>query len=73
VVNRKHREGVGMGVGNWVDDNIRRNVVDEYFRLSWIDFWIDGEALSVRFKRLHELSENKMATVREMKTIDGER
>lgn len=60
-----------MGVGNWVGDNIGRNVSDESSTLSWVDLQIDGEALFVRFKRLYELYDNKMATIREMKTIDG--
>jgi len=36
---------------------------DTYF---WADPWLDGTALSVRFRRLYDLSANKNRTVEEM-------
>lgn len=36
---------------------------DTYF---WTDPWLGGVALSVRFRRLHDLSVNKNRTVEEM-------
>jgi len=34
---------------------------------------MEGATLNVRFRRLYELSENKLATIREMKTVGGGR
>jgi hypothetical protein len=34
---------------------------------------MEGAVLNVRFRRLYELSENKLTTVREMKTVSGGR
>lgn len=60
------RNGVGLGVGRWFDDNIRRVVGgggDTYF---WTDNWVGGVPLRIRFPRLFELVVNKWATVEDM-------
>jgi len=60
------RNGVGLGVGSWFDDNLRRVVGggrDTYF---WTDNWVGGVPLRVRFPRLFELTDNRWSTVEEM-------
>jgi hypothetical protein len=60
------RGGVGFEVGSWFEDNVRRVVgggADTYF---WLDNWVGGVPLRVRFPRLFDLALNKGVTVREM-------
>lgn len=62
---RVRDSGRGVG-GGWFRDNVSKivgNVRDTYF---WTDTWLGGVALSVRFRRLHDLSVNKNRTVEEM-------
>lgn len=60
------RNGVGLSVGRWFEDNVCRVVAggsDTYF---WTDNWVGGVPLLIRFPRLFELAENKWATVEDM-------
>jgi len=70
------REGVGLIVGSWLDDNIGCEVGDGSVMLFWWDVWLEGGALKVRVKRLYDLSENKLATILKMNLlgwgVDGE-
>lgn len=59
------REGVGMGVGNWFDDNIHRVVGGGGTTYFWTDNWVGNVPLRVRFSRL-DLAENKWVTVEDM-------
>jgi hypothetical protein len=60
------RNGVGLGMGSWFEDNFRRVVgggIDTYF---WNDNWVGEVPLRVHFPRLFELAENKWAKVEDM-------
>ena len=60
------RNGAGLGLGSWFEDNVCRVVgggVDTYF---WFDNWVGGAPLRVQFPRLFDLAENRGVTVREM-------
>jgi len=60
------REGVGSGVGNWFDDNIRRVVGNGRNTFFWTDNWLDGAPLKLQFSRLYELSVHKECSVEDM-------
>ena len=60
------REGVGEGVGNWFEDNIRCEVGDGRDTLFWYDKWIGDMPLRVRFPRLFDLVVEKECSVGEM-------
>jgi len=60
------RSGVGMLDTRWLLDNIVRKVGDGCHTLFWEDPWLDDVPLAVIFSRLFELSNFKLATVREM-------
>jgi len=65
-----------MGVESCVNDNIGGEVGDGSSTLLWWDLWVEGGTLNVRLYRLLYLSDNKMATVREMNLLgwgEGER
>ena len=69
------REGVGMGVGNWFEDNIRWVVGDGRNTLFWYDNWIGDILLRMKFPRLFELAVDKVSSVRDMESrgwgVDG--
>ena len=60
------REGVGLSVRWWFDDNIRRVMGDGRDTYFWTDSWVGGVPLRVRFSRLFELAENRWMMVAEM-------
>jgi len=62
----KVRGGVGEGVGNWFEGNIRREVGDGLGTLFWFDLWIGETPLRFKYLRLFELAVNKMCTVADM-------
>jgi len=62
----KVREGVGEGVGNWFEENIRRVVGDERDTLFWYDKWVGDVPLKLKFPRLFELVVVKNCTVADM-------
>ena len=57
---------VGVGVGNWFDENLCREVGDGINTLFWSDHWLDGGVLKDIFSRLFTLADNKMAIVADM-------
>jgi len=60
------RNGVGLGAGSWFQDNLRRVVGggrDTYF---WIDNWVGGVPLRVRFPRLFELADDRWAMMEDI-------
>jgi len=60
------RSGVGMGVGNWFEDNVRWTVGGGGTTYIWLDNRVGGAPLRMQFPHLFHLAENKGATVREM-------
>jgi len=60
------RRRLGLGVGNWFEDNVCRVVGGGGTTYFWLDTWVGGTPLGIQFPRLFYLSENKGATVREM-------
>jgi len=58
-------EMVGV-LGSWFSNNLRLNVGNDANTLFWLDRWMGDVPLCVRFRRLYELSENKMAIVAHM-------
>jgi len=58
-----------LGVGNWFDENLRRCVGNGVYTLFWWDPRLEGDILNHRFKRLYDLSENKMVTVADMSNL----
>ena len=62
-------EGVGLGVGNWFDDNLQCCVSNRVSTLFWWDPWLEGDVVIHRFGRLYDLSENKMVTVADMSNL----
>jgi len=60
------REGVGEGVGNWFEENIRWVVGDGRDTLFWHDKWIGDIPLRLRFPRLFDLAVNKESKVVDM-------
>jgi len=68
-------EGVGEGVRNWFDDNIRRVIGHGRGTLFWYDKWIGDMPLRLKFPRLFDLAVEKDCTVGGMegrgRGIDG--
>jgi len=62
----KVREGSGMVVGGWFDNNIRRVVGNGRETLFWTDNWLGGVPLKLHFSRLYELVVHKECSVEEM-------
>jgi len=60
------REGVGLGVRSWFDDNVRQVVGGGGTTYFWTDNWVGGVPLRVRFPRLFALAENKWVMVEEV-------
>ncbi|RHN50187.1 hypothetical protein MtrunA17_Chr6g0454731 [Medicago truncatula] len=60
------RGGVGMGVGRWFDDNVRKVVGGGRITFCWSDNWVGGVPLRDRFPILFSLAEDRWVTVAEM-------
>jgi hypothetical protein len=60
------RGGVGEGVGNWFDGNIRRVVGDGRGTLFWYDHWVGESPLRFKYPRLFDLVVHKDLTVADM-------
>ena len=60
------RGGVGVGVGSWFDNNIRRVVGDGRHTRFWYDNWVGDVPLRNKFPRLFDLAVNHEASVEEM-------
>jgi hypothetical protein len=62
-------DGVGgLGVG-WFGDSVLRKVEDGADTFVWTDPWLDGIPLYVRFRRLFDLSDNRLSTVADMSSL----
>jgi len=57
------RKGVGLGLGSWFDDNVRRVIGGGDTTYFWTDNWVGDVPLRVRFPRLFALAVNKWTTV----------
>lgn len=55
--------------GRWSLDNIDQKLGDEASTLFWKDPWTDGIPLNVRFSRLFNLVENKLASITKMNKL----
>jgi hypothetical protein len=55
-----------VGVGRWFGDNVEKRVEDGEKTLFWLDNWVDGTSLKIRFGRLFELCLDKEVTVADM-------
>ena len=62
----RFHEGIGEGVGNWFEENIRRVVGDGRDTLFWYDRWIGDLPLCLKFPRLFDLAVEKECSVGEM-------
>lgn len=60
------REGVGEGVSNWFEENIRRVVGDWRDTLFSHDTWLGDVSLRVKFSRLFDLAVEKESSVEDM-------
>jgi len=49
------RGGVGEGVGNWFDENIRWVVGDGLGTLFWYDHWVGESPLRFKYPRLFDV------------------
>jgi len=61
------REGLGEGVGRWLDNNSRRVVGAGNATFFWHDIWVGEVPLKLKFPRLYELTLNKECSVGEAK------
>jgi hypothetical protein len=60
------RDGLGSALGNWYADNVRLKTGNGLLTLFRLDRWLGDVPLRVRYPRLFDLSENKLATVAHM-------
>jgi hypothetical protein len=60
------RDGSGLAVGRWFDDNTRRVVGNGCNTFFWTDNWLGGVPLKLQFSRLYDLSVHKECTVEDM-------
>ncbi|PNX79029.1 cysteine-rich receptor-like protein kinase, partial [Trifolium pratense] len=51
---------------SWFEECISKTVDDGANTYFWIESWLGGIPLSLRFRRLLDLAENKSSTVKEM-------
>jgi len=65
------RGGVGLGVGSWFDDNVRRVIGGGGTTYFWTDNWVGGVPLLVRFPCLFYLSVDKGVTWRLWRVESG--
>jgi len=66
------REGIGLGVGNWFEDNTRRVVGNGKNIFFWTDNCLGGVPLKLQFSRLYELSVHKECSVEDMARLRWE-
>ena len=60
------QDGVGLMVGTWFPDNVNLKVRNGADTLFWFDRWAGEIPFQVRFRRLFDLSENKLLTIAQM-------
>lgn len=63
---KQNSRGVGEGVGNWFEGNIRRVVGNGIGTLFWYDLWVGETPLRFKFPRLFDLAVDKVCTVAAM-------
>ena len=63
------REGLGTGVGNWFEDNIRRVFEDGKNTFFWTDNWVGGVPLRTKFRRLFYLVVHQKCSVADMAVL----
>ncbi|XP_024628614.1 uncharacterized protein [Medicago truncatula] len=59
----KVRDGVGSGVDNWFDGNVRREVGNGSSTFFWTDKWLGGVPLKIQFSHLYDLAVHKECSV----------
>jgi hypothetical protein len=52
-------KGVGLSIGQWLENNFSGNVRNREETLFWKDRWLEGDTLCIRFDRLIELAIDK--------------
>lgn len=65
------RGGTGMGVGSF-EDNTRRVVGDGRNTYFWMDNWVGGVPLGIKFRRLFDLAVHRESSVAKMATLGWE-
>lgn len=68
---RNIKEGIKLVHGGWLFDNINWRIGDGSYTLFWINHWLDGTSLNVRFSRQFDLVKNKRVTIVEMNELKG--
>jgi len=62
----KIRDSLGSTLANWYADNVRHKVGNGFNTLFWLNRWVDDVPLRVRYRRLFDLSKNKLLTKTQM-------
>jgi len=62
-------DGVGLEVGGWFMENVRREVGNGENTFFWTDMWSGDMSLRDRFQRLFDLKENKWLTVADILSL----
>jgi len=60
------QDGDGLVSDGWFSDNLSLNVGNGANTLFWLDRWVGKVHTCVRFRRLYDLSDNKLAIVAQM-------
>jgi len=60
------RAGAAEGVGSWFEDNVRRDVGGGSGTYFWMDNWVGGVPLRVKFPRIFDLAVDRWVNVEEM-------
>jgi len=60
------RDGSSSVLGSWFSDNLRLRVGNGVTTWFWLDRWVSDVPLCEKFRRLYDLSDNKLATVAQM-------
>jgi len=58
--------GMVVVLRSWFPNNLQLHVGNGANTLFWVDKWVGDAPLSVRFRRLYDLCEDKLCTVAEM-------
>jgi len=62
-------DGLGSALENWYVDNVRLKIGNGLNTLFWLNRWVGDVPLRVRYRRLFDLSENKLLTVAQMNAL----
>jgi len=63
------RDGCGAALGNWYADNVSLKIGNRVNTLFWLDRWVGDVPLRVRYRRLFDLSEDKLLTVAQLNDL----